>query len=306
MSLLDRLVAEKLEREAETVRGEGWRWVEIRADISDTWQWRRIEPQAVELDPGEQAELDEAGQCLDELKPDGEELTEAEAAEADAVCNRIDRLEARTERWQPERWRPEDIAASGAVVTLGYDGRLRVERGLVRPGEKPPINDTIGDDDLPEAGAEDSAGRKRHAEPDRLPGERAALWDWLVAQSRDERLDLLAHCVALLIHGVRIPHMGEGRGSAADRLGALVGLDMADWWRPTKESYLGRIPKTRILDAIAEAVSPEEAAKLSGLKKAELVDAADALLKDRRWLPAVLHAGESAQAGKEQTQNPLA
>jgi hypothetical protein len=35
-ALLDRLVAEQLEREAETLRGEGWRRVEIRADLADT------------------------------------------------------------------------------------------------------------------------------------------------------------------------------------------------------------------------------------------------------------------------------
>jgi hypothetical protein len=44
---------------------------------------------------------------------------------------------------------------------------------------------------------------------------------------------------------------------------------------------------------VAEAVSPEEAAKLGGLKKAELVEAAEALLKDRRWLPAVLRSSAS-------------
>jgi ParB family chromosome partitioning protein len=123
-----------------------------------------------------------------------------------------------------------------------------------------------------------------------LPGDTVALWDWLVAQSRDERLDLLAHCISLLIHGVRIPHAGEEQTVAAGRLAALAGLDMGDWWQATAESYLARVPKARILDAVAEAVSSEEAAKLGGLQKAELVEAAEALLKDKRWLPAVLRS----------------
>jgi ParB family transcriptional regulator, chromosome partitioning protein len=110
-----------------------------------------------------------------------------------------------------------------------------------------------------------------------------------------------------VIHGVRIPHMGEGRRLAADRLAALVGLDMADWWHPTKDSYLSRIPKARILDAVAEAVSPDEAAKLTSLKKAELVAAAEGLLRDR-WLPAVLRsavAEDVSVASNSETLDPV-
>ena len=271
------------------------------------------------------------------------------------------------------------MAASGAVLTLGYDGRLRVERGLIRPGDKPPVNGTSDDDHtVPGTGGEpqdknrsrvesdrlieDLTAHKtaalravigddtdvaltlivhalalrlfgigaeyqtcltlsvapedlaQHAEGiaatpamtaveerhqrwgDRLPGETADLWGWLIAQSRDERLDLLAHCVGLLIHGVCIPHMGEGRRLAADRLSGLVGLDMADWWHPTKDSYLGRVPKARILDAVTEGASPDEASKLTGLKKAEMAGAAEALLKDRRWLPAALRTGNTNPA----------
>ncbi len=84
--------------------------------------------------------------------------------------------------------------------------------------------------------------------------------------------------------------MGEGRNLSVGRLAALAGLDMAEWWQATAESYFARVPKVRILDAVAEAVSPAEAAKLSGLKKAELAEAAQALLKDRRWLPVVLRS----------------
>jgi ParB family chromosome partitioning protein len=127
----------------------------------------------------------------------------------------------------------------------------------------------------------------------------------LVARSRDERLDLLAHCVGLMIHGVRIPHMGEGRNRASGRLAALAGLDMADWWQATAESYLARVPKARILDAVAEAVSPEEAAKLGGMTKVELAAAAEALLKDKRWLPAVLRSSGADDVSDATHANPL-
>lgn len=380
--LLDRLVAEKLEREAETVHSEGWRWVEIRADLSDTWRWQRLAPEAIELSPDDRDELREAQERLAELPDDDGARSDAEAEEADRLLDRIARLEM-----QEHRWRPADMAASGAVLTLGYDGEVRVERGLIRPGDTAPSAMAAEDDGVVAPEDDGSAGGKRHGESyrlvedltahrtaalravvgddadaaltvlvhalalrlfgiggefetcltlsvapedlsqhaegiaatpammavderhrrwsDRLPGEPVALWDWLAERSRDERLDLLAHCVGLMIHGVRIPHMGEGRNRAAERLAALEGLDMADWWQATKESYLARVPKARILAAVAEAISPEEAAKLGGLKKAELAEAAEALLKDKRWLPAVLRSSGADDVSAATHANPL-
>jgi hypothetical protein len=34
---------------------------------------------------------------------------------------------------------------------------------------------------------------------------------------------------------------------AADQLAQALSLDMADWWTPTGESYLGRVKKEQIL-----------------------------------------------------------
>lgn len=130
--------------------------------------------------------------------------------------------------------------------------------------------------------------------------------DWLFAQSQDEQLDLLAHCVGLLVHGVRIPHVGEGRRLAADR---LAGSRMADWWQATRESYLGRVPKARILEAVAEGVSSTEARKLTNLKKDELVVRAEELLKPRTWLPPVLRtesADDASQPLREPAEIPFA
>lgn len=379
-ALLDRLVAEKLEREAEALRGERWKWVEIRADVSDIWQWKKIDPRPVELKADDQAELGRLISQLDELKPDSEELTEAEAAAADEVCERIGRIESKR-----EQWRAEDVAASGAILTLGYDGRLRMERGLIRPGDAMPSNNPAEGNEAENSGSgnsdaehtgdgrscgeserliedltahktaalravagdnpgaaltlvvhalalhlfgigseyetcltlsvspEDLAGHaegikgtaamkavaERHERwSERLPDRPADLWDWLIAQCQDVRLDLLAHCVGLLVHGVRIPHVGEGRRLAGDRLASLVGLDMADWWQATSGSYLCRVPKARILEAVAEGVSPAEAKKLTNLKKDNLVARAEELLRARPWLPPVLRTETAADASQ--------
>ena len=67
-----------------------------------------------------------------------------------------------------------------------------------------------------------------------------------------------------------------------------TGLDMADWWQPTADSYFAAVPKTRILTALTEAVSAEVATSVAGMKKAELVKSAENHMRSSRWLPELM------------------
>jgi len=67
-----------------------------------------------------------------------------------------------------------------------------------------------------------------------------------------------------------------------------VGLDMTTTWAPTVRSYLGRVTKARILEAVRDGVSDEAADRLAGLKKAEMAEAAERLLMGTGWLPVEL------------------
>jgi ParB family chromosome partitioning protein len=124
----------------------------------------------------------------------------------------------------------------------------------------------------------------------RLPEMADDLWDWLLAQDTTTRLDLLAYCAALSVDAVERAHQHgrDGRLHHADRLAAALGLDMAEWWQPTAESYLGRVSKARILAAVAEGVTPQAAENLAKLKKDALIAHAEERLAGRRWLPAPL------------------
>lgn len=126
----------------------------------------------------------------------------------------------------------------------------------------------------------------------RLPDAADALWDWLLAQEAATQLDLLAYCAALAVDAVEraYEHDRGARLQHADRLATALGLDMAEWWQPTAESYLGRVSKARILAAVAEGVSPQAAENLAKLKKDALVAQAEERLAGRRWLPAPLRA----------------
>ena len=130
IALLERLVAEKLEAEAEKVRAEGWSWVECCPALPhDAFGMKRVYPETVRLTDEQQAELDRLTSDYDDLS----ELIEAGAADEDAeakldtIKEQIDGLEALTERYSPEH-----LAAAGAYVTMSNWGELDVERGLVR------------------------------------------------------------------------------------------------------------------------------------------------------------------------------
>ena len=69
---------------------------------------------------------------------------------------------------------------------------------------------------------------------------------------------------------------------------------MADWWTPTADSYLGHVPKSRLVEVVTEAVSPEAAKALSGMKKGDAIKAAAQRLDGLRWLPGPLRVAAAA------------
>jgi len=112
----------------------------------------------------------------------------------------------------------------------------------------------------------------------------------LLDQEQSVVLELLAFCIGQTEHAVRLHHDGRTapRFVAADQLAKAVNLDMADWWTPTGEGYLGRVKKEQILEAIGEGTSETNLEDLLKMKKAELVGAAERRLAQSRWLPEIL------------------
>jgi ParB family chromosome partitioning protein len=136
-------------------------------------------------------------------------------------------------------------------------------------------------------GIDDNSGSKdmaeRHAAwTQRLPEDHGGLWDWLIALDPATLADLLAYCAAATVKPERGPHI--------DRMAAAAGLDLAQWWTPTAKGYFSRISKAQIAEAVTEGVNPQAAANISGLKKGEMAERAEALLAGTGWLPALLRA----------------
>jgi ParB family chromosome partitioning protein len=122
-----------------------------------------------------------------------------------------------------------------------------------------------------------------------MPRDVTGLWSFVAELDHDSRMALFAHCVALTVNVVKLPWDRRPRAVAtADRLAEAVSLDMTGYWRPTVRSYLGRVTKARILDAVREGVSGEAAERLSAMKKVDMAEAAEQLLAATDWLPPLL------------------
>ena len=94
---------------------------------------------------------------------------------------------------------------------------------------------------------------------------------------------------ALTVNTVKLPWERRSRTKAtADKLAEAVSLDMTGYWRPTVRTYLGRITKARILEAVREAVSIEAADRMAHMKKQDMAEAAEQLLAATGWLPALM------------------
>lgn len=133
LTLLECLVTEKLAALAESVRAEGWSWVEARPQFGygDLREFHRLDQEEIGLPEQEAAELEN-------LRAEQDELLDAqydeEGEEDPAVTARLEIIEARLGELEDKAhtWTQEQMAHAGAVVSLSQDGEPEVERGLVR------------------------------------------------------------------------------------------------------------------------------------------------------------------------------
>jgi ParB family transcriptional regulator, chromosome partitioning protein len=213
-AVLERLVAEKLEAAAEAVRAEGWRWVEACAEYPHRLanRCRRVYPRPAGLSAEDQARLEELRSRLANPRSGDDEDHALEAIAAE-----VERLSA---GGLARAYAPEDVALAGAIVALGQDGELRVERGLVRPEDEPAATEEAPEGapaDGPEP-ARTSRGRRASA----VAGGNGAdapspLSRELLAELGAERTLALQECVAgrpevallALTHALALRAFGE-------------------------------------------------------------------------------------------------
>lgn len=144
--LLERLAVEKLQDAAKVFEAD-WKWVEVHlsVDYGAFRSFGRVYPQDIEPDADLLAEENALMAREEELAAanDGADWTDAEADEYYAIEPRLREIEALQKARLP--YAAADQAIAGCVVTIGHDGALRVEKGLVRPEDIPVATEQIED-----------------------------------------------------------------------------------------------------------------------------------------------------------------
>ena len=160
----------------------------------------------------------------------------------------------------------------------------------VRPTVTPLGSHADGIEDTPLAA---KANEAREAWAERMPRDVADLWGFVVALDDEKRLALLAHCASRTVNALRLPWDRKPRSlQTADRLATALALDVAKDWTPTVDSYLGRITKAHIVEAVTEGVSEDAARRIADMKKPDMAQAAEQLLAGTGWVPAILRTSE--------------
>ena len=160
----------------------------------------------------------------------------------------------------------------------------------VRPTVTPLGSHADGIEDTPLAA---KANEAREVWAERMPRDVADLWGFIVGLDDEKRLALLAHCASRTVNALRLPWDRKPRSlQTADRLASALALDVAKDWTPTVDSYLGRVTKAHIVEAVAEGVSEDAARRIADMKKPDMAQAAEQLLAGTGWLPAILRTPE--------------
>lgn len=145
--LLDRLVAEKLNAEAEALAAEGWKWIEVAVSFpyDATRGLRQLQGEALDLTAEEQATIDALNAEYQKIEADYEGAEEL----PDEVDQRLGEIETALSAFdtRPVRFLVDDIARAGVFISIAHDGGLDIDRGYVQPEDEAPqpTMDTDGD-----------------------------------------------------------------------------------------------------------------------------------------------------------------
>jgi ParB family chromosome partitioning protein len=136
-ALLDRLVADKLQAEAQAIAAEGWKWIEVSTDLPYGYSHglRRL---VGDPSPLSAEEAEEHAKLLSEYRTLEEEYS-GQDEYPEEIDTRLGELEAAMEAFEqrPLIFDAAEVGRAGVFVTLDRDGNLAVYRGYVRPEDEP-------------------------------------------------------------------------------------------------------------------------------------------------------------------------
>lgn len=130
-------------------------------------------------------------------------------------------------------------------------------------------------------------------------------FDLFRALSDDSRAAWLGYVVARSLEA-SLNMAGERQLPFQDHLGSLIGIDMAQWWRPTAANYFDRVSKQVILNALTDVGGLELSSRFASVKKSDLAMSAERVFagtyitevevreKALSWVPEVMRFAPAA------------
>jgi ParB family chromosome partitioning protein len=185
--LLDRLVGEQLDALAADIQArEGWKWAEGHAEYPHSHGYARAYPHPVERTEEQAGEIAALAEEYDALVSQWEAVEDL-PPEVEARFKELDAaLEAAGD---DTAYDPDEVRRGGVFAVLGYDGQVRIERGLIRPEdalpEREPESAGCGDATDMAGGHREPGGADAQDEPEEPDG--------LTPLSERLVLDLTAH-----------------------------------------------------------------------------------------------------------------
>ncbi len=244
-ALLDSLVTEKLEKKAKPVRAEGRKWIEVMPEFGyvQSSAYRRIYPEPVPLTEDEQ-------QRFDSLQAEYTALNDAwYASDAGEAPERLDELEKLIADIEDRDgvWTPEQLAIAGTVVSLDHAGKVKIERGFVKPEDMPKQSKKAKVSGVP--GDADTAAVEAET-----PGLSAALVESLTAHRSAALaatlLDAPDKGLATIVYALVLDTFDQGHATALELSGKTQPLNLVEGstafqrLERARESWGQRIPGT--------------------------------------------------------------
>ncbi len=306
-ALLDRLVAEKLDAEAEKLRAEGWGWVEAAPDI-DVWRYQQKEAKGdkakcgalVTIGYGGKLEVHrwrlKQGQRASSSAVTAGKPKDKAALSADMVIRlELHRAAAIREHVAADPKKALQLLLLEMVTRTGFTtrgGGLHIESSLHMASEHARDGGVARGkfDDLlkstPRANLQERVEKWQAAI---LGDKQKSTADKVLALSAEQQLELLALCFALTLQ--------RNGGKSGAELADLLGVDMTKSWTPTVDTFLGVVAKPVLAAAVAEVAGKSAGEQLLTMKKDAAIAAAAKHLDGKGWLPKPLRGGGYALKG---------
>lgn len=300
--LIDTLVAAMMEEKAEELRAQGWAWVELLTENSPYSHAYSHKLQKVARGNAKKADCGWYVHVTHDarLEVDGPYMSDAavRARQRARAAGTGDAVEAEggTLERVPETLMRSLTAHKSAALQCALLGNLRVTMAVLaanllgeRGGQSSAMHIGIVDQ------GHQIASEARGYEGTRAAGELQAAdaaWEarlgeadalaFFLEQDMSVSLEAIAHAAA---RSFSIVHARQGSPSHIEPIQAALGFKLAEYFKPTADTYLNHVPKKVLMQAVTEAVNAEAATTLGTMKKGDAVAAAEAKLLDSGWVP---------------------